>query len=89
MLTDAERNELMAGEPVCLNCQDLDRFCPYCGEEFDAKDFMDPQDEGFASHIEFSDDGQPTEYEEWQDVFGGDEDPGDYDQFEGAFGDEW
>ncbi len=28
---------------------------------------------------EFEDDGQPTEYEEWQDFMGGDDDPRGYD----------
>lgn len=32
---------------------------------------------------EFEDDGQPSEYEEWQDLYGGDDwDHGQYDQFE-------
>ena len=42
--------------------------------ELDA-DFVDgPED--------YEDDGQPTEYEEWQDVYGGDDwDQGQYDDF--------
>lgn len=33
---------------------------------------------------EFVDDGQPTEYEEWQDLYGGDDwDHGQYDSYDG------
>ena len=43
--------------------------------ELDA-DFVDgPED--------YEDDGQPTEYEEWQDVYGGDDwDQGQYDDYD-------
>lgn len=36
-----------------------------------------------SKSVEFEDDGQPTEHDEWQDIYGGDEGPADYDQFEG------
>ena len=51
--------------------------------ENEAFDLQPP--EGFESdedsvEIEIEDDGQPTEYEEWQDVYGGDDwDHGQYD----------
>ena len=45
-----------------------DDGCDYCG---DANDPID-------------DDGQPTEYEEWQDLYGGDDwDHGQYDDYGG------
>lgn len=37
--------------------------------------------DGFSHEIE--DDGQPTEYEEWQDVYGGDD--WDHGQFDDCF----
>lgn len=36
-------------------------------------------DEDCEDDCDFEDDGQPTEYEEWQDYMGGDDDPRDYD----------
>ena len=33
------------------------------------------------------DDGQPTTWEEYQDLYDGDEEPGDYDQFGGQYED--
>jgi hypothetical protein len=44
----------------CILCP---KYCICCGE---CEDQIDP---------DAGDEGQPTEYEEWQDVFGGDEDP--------------
>ncbi len=42
--------------------------------EVDREDYAD----------EFEDDGQPTEYEEWQDLYGGDDwDHGQYDSYDG------
>ena len=38
-------------------------------------------DEIAGDDYDYEDDGQPTEYEEWQDVYGGDDwDHGQYDQ---------
>ena len=42
--------------------------CGSCGDE----EFIPPDD------YDFDDDGQPSEYDEWQDYFGGDEDPPHY-----------
>ena len=47
--------------------------CPDCNEEYESG-------EGCGCNPAFEDDGQPTEYEEWQDVYGGDDwDHGQYD----------
>lgn len=41
---------------------------------------FDPRDDG----PEFEDDGQPSEYDEWQDYMGGDDwDHGQYDSYDG------
>ena len=46
--------------------------------ELDA-DFVD----GPEDYEDYEDDGQPTEYEEWQDVYGGDDwDQGQYDDYD-------
>ena len=46
-------------------------------EQEDFGDF-DPRDDG----PEFEDDGQPSEYQEWQDYYGGDDwDQGQYDEY--------
>lgn len=50
------------GEPMCLNCGDMG--CDYC--EGDAPRHCEEIDT-------YGDDGQPTEYEEWQDLYGGDD----------------
>ena len=42
----------------------------------------DEADDDEADDIYFEDDGQPDEYTEWQDVYGGDDwDHGQYDEF--------
>ena len=47
-----------------------DEMAAYEGEDAIADDFY------------YEDDGQPTEYEEWQDVYGGDDwDHGQYDEY--------
>jgi len=47
--------------------------------EFELVD--DPED-GFPYDLDVQDDHQPTEYEEWQDVYGGDDwDHGQYDEY--------
>lgn len=52
----------------------------------DFSDEFDCNDEGWCDEIdesEIEDDGQPTEYEEWQDLYGGDDwDQGQYDHFD-------
>lgn len=50
-------------------------------DDFD--DSYNPFDElDDGQELEFEDDGQPTEYEEWQDLYGGDDwDHGQYDEY--------
>ena len=48
----------------------------------DSRDEMDAyeDEDAIADDFYYEDDGQPTEYEEWQDVYGGDDwDHGQYD----------
>ena len=42
----------------------------------------DPCDENLFDSVEFEDDGQPSEYDEWQDFYGGDEDYGQCDNYD-------
>lgn len=54
-------------------------FCPDCEERIDACTGLCgcDDDDGWPE-----DDGQPTEYDEWQDVYGGDDwDHGQYDDY--------
>jgi hypothetical protein len=51
-----------------------------CEIYWDERDAREREDE-IADH-EWEDDGQPTEYEEWQDFYGGDDwDHGQYDDY--------
>jgi hypothetical protein len=53
--------------------------------EYDYYDFQDAQEmqDAFDDGWEYEDDGQPSEYEEWQDYMGGDDwDFGQFDQYE-------
>ena len=57
--------------PVCglelVVGEDGDEYCTQCGWDYDG----------------IEDDGQPTEYEEWQDYMGGDDwDHGQYDDYD-------
>lgn len=77
--------------PVGYPCEECGQLCDetFCSAECEAdahagvdcqEDFgdFDPRDDG----MEYEDDGQPTEYEEWQDLHGGDDwDHGQYDEF--------
>ncbi len=61
-------------------------FRPESQESFDSHDeevYMNEEnvwDEDFDDPCNFEDDGQPTEYEEWQDLYGCDDwDHGQYD----------
>lgn len=48
----------------------------YWESQTDPDCFIDP----IVDYPEYEDDGQPTEYEEWQDLYGGDDwDQGQYD----------
>ncbi len=50
-------------------------------EEFDLDRFCD-EDDCDEEVVYFEDDGQPSEYEEWQDLYGGDDwDHGQYDEY--------
>ena len=50
------------------------------GEEIEIE-IVDEDYDDIADNELYEDDGQPTEYEEWQDVYGGDDwDHGQYDQ---------
>lgn len=51
---------------VCLNCHD--EGCDYCDGTHKGDDWDEDDD----------DEGQPSEYDEWQDFMGGDDDPADY-----------
>lgn len=74
--------EMPVGYP-CEECGQLcdETFC--CAEcEADAHAHGEPDEDGCPDEMEFEDDGQPTEYEEWQDLYGGDDwDHGQYDEF--------
>jgi len=49
--------------------------------ELDAE-FVDGLTDEYNDY-DYADDGQPTEYEEWQDVYGGDDwDQGQYDDYD-------
>lgn len=71
------------GEAFCLNCND--KGCDYCGPDTNdgVSELMDYLDDEFGAHDfedSYEDDGQPSEYDEWQDYFGGDDwDHGQYD----------
>ena len=61
---------------------------PDSGCDLDTNEFIDDSRdweelESDDGHLElYEDDGQPTEYEEWQDVYGGDDwDHGQYDEY--------
>ena len=67
-LTNAELNAMY------LAMTELD-YGPEIEIEIDESDYDD-----IADNELYEDDGQPTEYEEWQDVYGGDDwDHGQYD----------
>jgi hypothetical protein len=55
----------------------LDAYvCEGCGLELSPRDFVDADEDP-----EFDDDGQPDEYTEYQDLYGGDDwDHGQYDE---------
>jgi hypothetical protein len=56
--------------------QEANENMPESWDHFDDQDLMDNSD----LYDDFEDDGQPTEYEEWQDLYGGDDwDHGQYD----------
>ena len=68
--------------PKCHNCETTNEELTYntwedCGEEFDlCENCVDDYEQG--NYCEY--DGQPSEYEEWQDFYGGDDwDHGQYD----------
>ena len=47
------------------------------------EDRFDACDESLFDCIDFDDDGQPSEYDEWQDFYGGDDsDHGQYDHYD-------
>ena len=49
-------------------------ICPWCSG--------DMNDEGWCEYCDHEDDGQPDEYTEWQDLYGGDDwDHGQYDEY--------
>ena len=54
---------------------------PACVDEHFGIDREEDADDG--DDAEFEDDGQPTEYEEWQDYMGGDD--WDHGQFDGEY----
>lgn len=60
---------------------DNDDFCFDCMTKVDEQGLCDCGDEyEHDDDCDDCDDGQPTEYEEWQDVYGGDDwDHGQYD----------
>ena len=70
----------MAYDPMldsreAFTAQEEDAYWAEGTEDFG--DF-DPRDDG----PEFEDDGQPSEYQEWQDYYGGDDwDQGQYDEY--------
>lgn len=76
--------EISTGYP-CQECGTLckEEFCCLeCQQDFDTHDDFtsDPDEDGCPEEMEFEDDGQPTMYEEYQDLYGGDDwDHGQYD----------
>lgn len=50
-------------------CDESREDCPICGTAYavDAVEVEEVEEDG-----QIEDDGQPTEYEEWQDLYGGD-----------------
>ena len=75
--------QFVGGEPIHPMCQvdlnrDLDAAFPDDGEHCNCDSCE--IDDDFEDDFDFEDDGQPTEYEEWQDLYGGDDwDHGQYD----------
>jgi len=82
-------------ETLCPNCND--EGCDYCGpveeaenngpefEDVFGDDWQNDEfDEGeYDCDYTYGDDGQPSEYEEWQDYMGGDDwDHGQYDDYD-------
>lgn len=69
---------ILSGEPMCPNCRDYG--CEYCDQGNIEEEYDDVFGDESPRHCEEIDDGQPSEYDEWQDVFGGDDsDCGQYD----------
>lgn len=52
----------------------------YEGAEYEM--WLDSLEDEYEDEYEYEDDGQPDEYTEWQDVYGGDDwDHGQYDEY--------
>lgn len=68
--------EIEGGGVICQPCDDMPEGACGCGAPLSGGVCVVGCDE-------YEDDGQPTEYEEWQDVYGGD----DWDH--GQFDNEW
>ena len=65
-------------EPDSLGDLDTNDFIDDSRDEMDAYEGED----AIADDFYYEDDGQPTEYDEWQDVYGGDDwDHGQYDEY--------
>lgn len=64
---------------LCNNCIEIDEHAAMMEDEFAEGD--DDGDLGIEDDIypEFEDDGQPDEYTEWQDLYGGDDQFSSYD----------
>lgn len=70
------------GSQRCVGCSGEDCVCceVYLEErasqryayEYDGYDYDDYDDNHYDDDYDFDNDGQPSEYEEWQDVYGGD-----------------
>jgi hypothetical protein len=59
-------------------------FCEECGERCDTTFCSEECEADAHTLVEYDDDGQPSEYEEWQDLYGGDDwDHGQYDAYDG------
>jgi hypothetical protein len=71
-------------DPVCVNCDDLlDQGCDFCEEaEEELSVCVDCGEEYYDYCPACGNDGQPSEYDEWQDYMGGDDwDHGQYDDY--------